>query len=133
MDDYLERYKLEYDIDTIKMDRVNVADKIASHPNIWHKWWTRRCQHKYEAALLRRELSDYIKSEVAKVQKKTDLSSNKIQYMINNTDEVLSRTSKIEDLEFIVEYLDGIMKGLYTSSFLYKDYLSWIKHFSGEH
>lgn len=113
--DLLEKYKEEIGRD-LALDDFNIKNVQMKLPSRKHFWVARLIDAKIELNRLfgkRKELKKQLLKKIAE-ESPVRLSTQNMENMADNTDEVKAVNIKIKEFELIVEYLEKIEKILST-------------------
>lgn len=92
----------------LKIDRMNMDEKILQIPSIKHFW----VAELYRSKIQIQKLENYKKERVKELQStlvtEIGLSKNSLVNQINSDEKIIKINSKLDELKLIVEYLEDV-------------------------
>ena len=92
----------------LKIDRLNMDEKILQIPSIKHFW----VAELYRSKIQIQKLENYKKERVKELQStlvtEIGLSKNSLVNQINSDEKIMKINAKLEELKVIVEYLEDV-------------------------
>ena len=107
LEETLENYQKELRED-IKLEQLNLSDKVTMVPIIKHKWVSRLMQHKLQL----KKIQAFKKKRVTQLAKNLDVVlTTKVADNVTKNDVEYAKLQDVEDmLEVIIEYLEKVEK-----------------------